>query len=224
MAIFPGDYIVVTEDAGNLGLNYHVKNPDQVLTMSSLPSFPDDEGFVVVLNQQGEIMDEVNYSDDWHFKLLDNAEGVSLERIDPAGVSQQAENWHSSASTAGFGTPGYQNSQFKNQQTIAAAIEVTPKVFSPDNDGFDDIAAIQYKMNEPGYIANVTLFDAAGRPVRNLVRNGTLSTQGYWNWDGLDNKGLKLAVGTYIIVTEIFNLQGKKDTFKNTVVLARKLN
>ena len=66
--------------------------------------------------------------------------------------------------------------------------------------------------------------DAAGRPVRNLVRNGTLSTNGYWNWDGLDDKGLKLPVGTYILFTEIFNLQGRKNKFKNTVVLARKLN
>jgi len=32
-----------------------------------------------------------------------------------------------------------------------------------------------------------------------------------------------LPVGTYIIFTEIFNLQGKKSSFKNTIVLARKL-
>jgi len=78
-------------------------------------------------------------------------------------------------------------------------------------------------MDQPGYVANITIFDAAGRPVRNLVRNGTLSTSGYWNWDGLDDKGLKLAIGTYIVFTEIFNEQGKKDSFKNVVVLARKL-
>lgn len=222
--IFPGDYIVVTEDAENLALNYLVKNADAVLTLSSLPSFPDDKGTVILLNQQGTIVDEISYSKDWHFKLIDNAEAVSLERIDPGGSSQNADNWHSAASTAGYGTPGYKNSQFKNQQSIAATIEVTPKVFSPDNDGFDDIATIQYKISEPGYVANITIFDAAGRPVRNLVRNGTLSTSGYWNWDGLDDKGLKLPVGTYILFTEIFNLQGKKNKFKNTVVLARKLN
>ncbi len=107
---------------------------------------------------------------------------------------------------------------------MLSSIEVTPKVFSPDNDGFNDIATIQYKIDQPGYVANVTIFDAAGRPVRNLVRNGILSTAGYWNWDGLDDKGLKLPVGTYIIFTEIFNLRGKKDKFKNVVVLARKLN
>ena len=182
------------------------------------------KGSVLLLNQQGAVVDEVKYSDDWHFKLIDNAEGVSLERVDADGPSQEAANWHSAASTAGYGTPGYKNSQFKNLQSIAATIEVTPKVFSPDNDGFNDIATIQYKIDQPGYVANVTIFDAAGRPIRNLVRNGTLSTAGYWNWDGLDDKGLKLPVGTYIIFTEIFNLQGKKDKFKNAIVLARRLN
>ena len=222
--IFPGDYIVMTEDAENLALNYLVQKPDAILTLNSLPSFPDDEGFVLLLNQQGAVVDEVNYSADWHFKLIDNAEGVSLERVDPDGPSQNADNWHSAASTAGYGTPGYKNSQFKNQQGIAATIEVAPKIFSPDNDGFDDIATIQYKINEPGYVANITIFDAAGRPIRNLVRNGTLALTGYWNWDGLDDKGLKLPVGTYILFTEIFNLKGKKERFKDTVVLARKLN
>lgn len=222
--IFPGDYIVITEDADNLALNYLVKNPDNVLVVSSPPSFSDDEGDVVALNFQGAVVDEVKYKDNWHFKLIDDPEGVALERIDPAGPSQNETNWHSAASTAGYGTPTYKNSQYKQPPGIVATIDVLPKVFSPDNDGFDDIATIQYKIDTPGYVANITIFDAAGRPVRNLVRNGTLALSGYWNWDGLDDKGKKLPVGTYILFTEIFNLQGKKDTFKNTVVLARKLN
>ena len=222
--IFPGDYIVETEDANNLAVQYLVKNPDNVLIVSSPPSFPDDEGDVVLLNFQGQVTDEVKYKDDWHFKLIDNAEGVALERIDPSGPSQDENNWHSAASTAGYGTPTYKNSQYKLSQSINATIEISPKVFSPDNDGHDDIATIQYQVTDPGYIANLTIFDAAGRPVRNLVRNGTLGLSGYWNWDGLDDKGLKLPVGTYIIFTEIFNLQGKKDHFKKAIVLARKLN
>ena len=165
----------------------------------------------------------MNYKDDWHFALLNNDEGVSLERIDPDGESQKADNWHSAASTAGYGTPTYKNSQYKLVQSISAAIEVTPKVFSPDNDGRDDIATIQYKTTEPGYIANITIYDANGRPVRNLVKNGTLSLQGYWVWDGLDDKRLKVPVGTYILFTELFNLNGKKEVFRNVVVLARPL-
>jgi hypothetical protein len=221
--VFPGDYIAETEDAENLALQYLVKNPDNVLVIASPPSFSDDEGTVIALNFQGAIVDEVKYKDDWHFKLIDNAEGVSLERIDPNGPSQDAANWHSAASTAGYGTPTYKNSQYKLVNNITATIDISPKVFSPDNDGRDDIATVQYAVTDPGYIANITIFDGAGRPVRNLVLNGTMGLTGYWNWDGLNDKGLKLPVGTYVVFTEIFNLQGKKQQFKNVVVLARKL-
>jgi hypothetical protein len=222
--IFPGDYLVVTEDAVNLPLNYMVQNPDAVFVVSSMPSFPDDKGDVILLNLQGAVVDEVKYLDDWQFALIANPDGVSLERIDPDGTSQEATNWHSAASTAGYGTPTYKNSQYKLLQSINASVEVTPKVFSPDNDGRDDIATIQYKTTEPGYVANITIYDANGRPVRNLVKNATLGLQGYWVWDGLDDKKLKLPIGTYIVFTEIFNLNGKKEIFKNVVVLARQLN
>jgi hypothetical protein len=220
--LFPGEYVVITEDAGNLSREYLVKNSDWILSLSSLPSFPDDKGFVLLLNYQGEILDEVDYRDDWHFKLIADAEGVALEKVDPNKPSQNADNWHSAGSTVGYGTPTYKNSQYKQPPGIGASIEVTPKIFSPDNDGLDDIATIQYKVDEPGYVTNVTVFDATGRPVRNLVRNGVLALTGYWNWDGLDDRSRKLPVGPYIIFTEMFNLQGRMASFKNAVVLARK--
>ena len=222
--VFPGEYIVVTEDADNLALNYLVQNPGTVVEISSLPTYADDEGDVILLNLQGIPVDEVLYKDDWQFALIDNPEGVALERIDPNDDSQDAGNWHSAASTAGYGTPGYKNSQYKLLHTGNLTIEIIPKVFSPDNDGRDDIAIIQYKITEPGYVANVSIFDANGRPVRHLTRNGIMGLTGNWNWDGLDDKGLRLPVGTYIIFTEIFNLQGKKEKFKNVVVLAKMLN
>src|SRR6185436_2182466 len=120
--IFPGDYLVVTEDAVNLPLNYMVQNPDAVFVVSSMPSFPDDKGDVILLNLQGSVVDEVKYLDDWQFALIAN----------PDGTSQEATNWHSAASTAGYGTPTYKNSQYKLLQSINASVEVTPKVFSPD--------------------------------------------------------------------------------------------
>lgn len=222
--IFPGEYLLLTEDAGSLALNYLVQNPGALLTLSSLPSFPDDKGTVVLLNSQGEVTDEVNYNKAWHFKLIVDTRGIALERVDPAGISQDAANWHSAASTSGYGTPTYKNSQFKQVPTITAAIDIQPPVFSPDNDGYQDIASIHYKIDEPGYVATIIIFDGAGRPVKSLVRNATLGNSGYWNWDGLNDKGQKLPVGSYIVFTEIFNLQGRKERFKNTVVLARRLN
>ena len=221
--IFPRDYFVATTDLENLKLNYLVQEPTSVFVLPSLPSFPDEDGFVLLLNKQGDVIDEVNYHRSWHFKLIDNDEGVSLERIDPDAVSQLSTNWQSAASTAGYGTPTYINSQFKQSGIIDKAISVSPKIFSPDNDGQDDFAMIHYVFDEPGYVANVTIFDAAGRPIKNLVRNGTLAQQGSWKWDGLNENGQSLPVGNYIIFTEIFNLQGSTKRFKNVVVLAKRL-
>ncbi|MBC7947458.1 MAG: lamin tail domain-containing protein [Chitinophagaceae bacterium] len=220
--IFPGDHIVVTEDLASLQLNYLVKHPGNVIEFS-LPSFPDDEGAVVTLNRNGEVVDEVKYKDDWHFQLLTSAEGVALERLDPSLPSQNSANWHSAASTAGYGTPTYKNSQLNRLPSPSIMVEAIPKVFSPDNDGIHDVATLQYKMEQPGYVANVIIFDAAGRPVRRLVNNNILGLEGYWNWDGLDDKGAKLQLGPYIIYTEIFHTSGKTRAFKNTVVLARRL-
>ena len=222
--IFPGDYVVVTEDAASLKLQYFVKNVEALLQLSSLPSFPDNKGAVVLISLNGDIIDEVSYEDDWHFGLIDNDEGVALERIDPDVTSNNKANWHSAASTAGYGTPGYQNSQYKQVQDVKATIEVSPKIFSPDNDGRDDIATISYKVEEPGYVANIIIFDASGRIVRHLVKNDLLALKGSWNWDGLGEKNNKLSIGTYIVFAEIFNLQGKKKSFKKTIVLARQLN
>lgn len=222
--LFPGDYFVVTENAASLAHQYLVKQPDLVFEISSLPSFPDDEGTVVIVNGQGIVTDEVHYRDDWHFKLIADAEGVALERVDPEAASQEAGNWHSAASTAGFGTPTYKNSQYKSAQAFKAILEPDPPFFSPDNDGREDITSIRYKVAAPGYVATIIIFDAAGRPVRHLVRNATLGPEGSWNWDGLDEKGQRLPVGTYIVWAELFDLKGNVQRFKKAVVLARKLN
>ncbi len=224
VCLFPEDYLVVTEDATALKQQYFVKNEDGLLQLSSLPSYPDDKGDVVLIDLNGTIVDEVVYDKDWQFGLIDNLDGVALERIDPDAASQNKNNWHSAAASVGYGTPTYKNAQYKLTDDVTATVEISTKIFSPDNDGRDDIATINYKVDEPGYVANVFVFDAAGRLVRQLVKNELLGLKGSWTWDGLGENRNKLPVGTYVVFTEIFNLQGKKKNFKQAVVLARPLN
>ena len=221
--IFPGDYIVLTEDAVSLKKEYLVKDPGSVFVIASLPSYPDDEGDVVLCDEQGNKVDEVVYDEEWQFALITNREGIALERLDPAGPSGNAGNWHSAAFTAGFGTPGYQNSEYLQKESAMATITVEPRSFSPDNDAQDDLAWIGYHMEEPGYVANISVYDAPGRPVRYLVKNDLLGLNGRWQWDGLNEQKLQLPIGVYIIYTEIFNLKGKVRRFRNTIVLARKI-
>ncbi len=217
--LFPGDFYVFSENGEVVKQNYLAKNPDNFIDVT-MPSLPDDEGVFVLLNAQGKIVDELHYSSKWHFALIDNEEGISLERIDYSKPTQNADNWTSAASTVGFGTPSYQNSQFRREVSLQGEVTITPKTFSPDNDGFDDYTTINIKMGEPGFVANITIFDAAGRPVKDLAKNATLAAAGSFRWDGLDDKFHKVPVGVYVAYTEVFNLNGKKKSFKNTVVVA----
>ncbi len=218
---FPKDFMVITVDPAIVKSQYITTDPNAFIKTQTLPSFSNDKGNVIILNNQGNIIDEVNYSDKWHFQLMHNTQGVSLERINYDGPSVQ-NNFHSAATSVGYGTPGYKNSQLYVADDFRAAITVTPSIFSPDNDGNEDFATINYTFPSPGFVANITVFDASGRPVRFLEKNSLSGLAGYYRWDGLDDKGRKLPQGIYIIFTEIFNKEGKKKQFKNTIVLARK--
>ena len=219
LLLFPGDYFVISENSTLVKQNYAAKNPDNFIDVS-MPSFPNDEGVVVLVNDKKEIIDELHYSSKWHFALINNEQGISLERIDYNKPTQNKDNWASAASTSGFGTPSYQNSQFKSDISLKADITVSPKTFSPDNDGFEDFTTIHYQMPALGYVANITVFDAAGRPVKALAKNATLSLTGTLRWDGTNDKFIKVPAGVYIVYTEVFNLDGKKKSFKNTVIAA----
>lgn len=219
---FPGDFMALAEDASLVLRDYVAEKPESFITIGSMPSFNDDEGDVIITNEQGNIVDELKYLDNWHFALISNAEGVSLERIDYNAATQNEANWHSAASSVGYATPTYKNSQFKADAGVQGEITITPEIVSPDNDGFDDFATINYIFPEPGYVANITIFDANGRPVRYLQRNALNGLKGYYRWDGLGEKTQKLPSGIYIVYTEVFNLQGKTKKFKKVIVLARK--
>jgi len=121
-----------------------------------------------------------------------------------------------------YGTPTYKNSQYRLDAAVKGDISVSPEIISPDNDGIDDFATIDYAFPEPGYVTTITIFDAAGRPVRYLQRNALSGIKGYYRWDGLGEKNQQLPVGIYIIYTEVFTLNGKTKKFKNIVVIARR--
>ncbi len=220
--LFPQEFIVITENATIVKQQYVAQNPSAFIEISSMPSFSDDKGDVIILNSNGAISDELKYDDKWHFALISNTEAVALERIDYNALTQVQSNWHSAATSVGYGTPTYKNSQYRITDVVNGTITITPEIVSPDNDGQDDIATITYNFTEPGYVANITIFDAAGRVVRNLQRNALCGLKGSYRWDGLGEKNNQLPTGAYIVLIEIFNLQGKKKQFKNTIVVARR--
>jgi len=219
---FPQDFMVITEDPDVIKRDFITLNREAFITVASMPSYNDDKGNVIILNSQGAVIDELAYDATWHFKLIDDPEGVALERIDYNGVTQNPDNWHSAATGVGYGTPTYKNSQYHSEQQVQGVIKVTPEIVSPDNDGLDDFATIDCLFPSPGYVTNITIFDAGGRPVRYLQRNALCGIKNSFRWDGLGEKNQQLPVGIYILLTEVFNLEGKKKHFKQAIVLARR--
>ena len=158
-----------------------------------------------------------------HFKLLSDKEGVSLERINYDLPSDDPDNWHSASEEVGFATPAYINSQFTDAINVEdETIKIEPKVFSPDNDGFDDFVNISYKFDEPGHVANIYIYDSKGRLIRHLTNNRFLSPEGVIIWDGLNGNNEKVRAGIYILYLEIFDLNGNVKKYKKTVVCATK--
>ncbi|MGH2642993.1 MAG: hypothetical protein ACRDE2_03515, partial [Chitinophagaceae bacterium] len=138
------------------------------------------------------------------------------------GESNDPGNWHSASSVSGYATPTYQNSQSQVDEIINGAFNVNPKVFSPDNEGIDEVVNIDYHLPKPGYSGKILVFDSYGRAIRQILPNGLLGTNGRLSWDGKNDKMQVMSSGIYIIYIEIFNKQGQFKRLKLPVVLVKK--
>jgi len=219
----PGEFLVCTKDPTILASQYITCNPASFCAMKSFPSYSDDAGTVVLLNDSLEVLDEFSYSAKMHSPFLANEEGVSLERISLEKPTNDRTNWASAAASVGFATPGLTNSQAKSETEIQDEITPEPKAFSPNGDGYNDELKIKFKLSKPGYNANVRIFDAVGRQVRFLIKNQSLAQEGSWTWDGKSESGQKLNIGVYIILVEVFDQEGRTKSFKKTCTLTDRL-
>ncbi|NRA51683.1 MAG: lamin tail domain-containing protein [Phaeodactylibacter sp.] len=223
LLIFPGDYLVFSEDPADILTRYTVPAPGRLFE-NDLPGLDNDRGNLTLV-LDGVPLDAFDYSDDLHYPLLDDENGVSLERISPMAGTQEEGNWHSAASTAGFATPTGANSQFFEREGVFDEIINIPRArFSPDEDGFEDVLVIDYTTDQPGYTANVWVFDAQGREILRLVNNETLQNTGSFKWDGIAADGSPARIGIYLFYFELFRPDGAVEQEKRAVVLAGQLD
>lgn len=220
--LLPGEFCAVSEDIAFLPANYYVPYLQNLHECNYLPSMADDAGTVILTDRFFSVIDEVSYTDDQHYQLLASDDGVSLERINYDMASEDPANWHSASQTAGFATPGYENSQYASEIVAQSSITLSPEVFSPDNDGVDDRLSIVYKLDNPGYTATVAVYNSDGKFITYILNNQMLGREGILFWDGFDNGNNICPIGIYIIYVEMFNLNGSKIVEKHAAVLSQK--
>lgn len=218
--VYPNQYVGLTENINNISANYPLTKTENFIEVTDLPSFNNDVDTVILIDVNNIAIDRFDYTEDMHFELLNDDDGVSLERINPDGSSKDPNNFHSAAESVGFATPGFENSQYFKTKAPRGKLSIDPKTFSPDNDGLDDVLSINYQFDAPGYVANVTIYDRNGRQIKKLVNNELLGKKGNFIWDGISDDNQKARIGIYVLLFEAFNIDGDKEVFKLPVVIA----
>ena len=223
--LFPGTYMVLSEDVEAVKGQYQVENEKAFFEMDDFPSFNNDDG-IVVLSKQNDTnyIDRMIYTIDMHYALLNTTDGVSLERINFDRQALDLSNWNSAASTVGFATPGYRNSQFSElTEAQEGDLVIEPEAFSPDNDGFDDVTTLNYSFSKPGFTGDIRVYDVKGRLVKQLAKSAYFGSTGAIGWNGINDSGLKADIGIYVVVLEAFHLDGSIVSLKKPCVIAGKL-
>jgi hypothetical protein len=215
----PQEYLVLTNNVANIQSNYPRSVGKEFLQMNSLPAYNNDAGIVILIDNLNKIVERFDYNEDFHFRLIRDRRGVSLERISFDVPTNRRESWFSAASTEGYATPGYRNSQQKREGSSGGTISIEPKVFTPDEDGQSDFTTIFYRFANSGNVANITIYDSRGREVKQLARNQLLATEGFFIWDGTNEQRAKVRTGYYVVMLQVYNLDGSQEFIKETVAV-----
>lgn len=219
--LFPGEYYVVTDDRENILNQYHCPSPLMIHEREGLSGFGNDSGIVVIARHDDlTVIDRVRYHKKMHLPFLASTDGVSLERYDPLRSSDLWSNWHSAAETVGFATPGYLNSHVSMAGDFNTGLQLSPRMFSPDNDGYQDILDVCVSGLNPGFLISAAVYDARGRLVKQLLNNVYGENNTCFIWDGSTGSNAKAPVGTYLIQAELTWPDGTRKKLKSTCVLA----
>lgn len=172
-----GGYALLTKEASRIKEFYSVAD-QEALHELKIPVLANTSSTIVLArNSDNVIIDELSYSSDWHTTLIAGGKGVALERIDPDGKTQDPGNWASATADAGYGTPGYRNSNRKEPSpgTPTGSETLIDRLS-------DDLYHIHYKVDLPGYFCQAALFDLSGRLLLLLPLQQLPEKEGTIDW------------------------------------------
>lgn len=197
--ILPKNYFLVfTKDLKKLQDKYPI-NPEAVyVEVDPWISLDNNQGEVALLDRSQQLINQGCYHSNWHSTSLTDTENISLEKIELDTDACNPNAWASAAETSNFATPGYPNSQSLSLLPSSNFM----KSFSPNNDGFEDLWAYTAQFSSSENIIDVFIYDLQGYK-RLTAANGLFAgTTHQFVWDGKDEHGELLPIGTYIFVLQ----------------------
>ena len=212
----PGAFRAFTRSKAGVTAYYSVPDETTIGEVKKLPALANAGATLVLFDTTSrEVIDEVAYAPSWHNPLLPATRGVSLERLSADAPSGQAANWASAAATAGYGTPGYRNSQ-SGGASESSSVSVSAPLWQPAAGTYD----IAYTLDKAGYKCRSEVYDLAGRLVAGITVDETVGLSGTLRWDGKGKSGKRLISGLYLYYAEFFHSDGTVHRFKKAFPVA----
>lgn len=210
-----GGYVLLTKEVEKVTSFYDIADPS-ALHQLKLPVLANTSSTLVLFRTADEtvVIDEVSYSSKWHAPSVKNRKGVALERIDPEAATQLPANWTSASATAGYGTPGYRNSQDK-EASSGSSTGIEPPVWIEETGSY----SISYLLDRPGYSCRAYVFNTSGQRVAEISNHQLLGTSGELIWSGIAGNGSPLHAGLYIFYAEIYHPEGAVKRFKKAFLV-----
>ncbi len=221
LCILPGSYYAITSDRLRISDRYFSADPEFLYETSSFPSMSDDEGHLILYNKELDLIDEVVYNKSMHYSLLPDDEGIALEKTGPHNKSEDKVNWHSASEISGWGTPGAPNSVYNELPVTEDRVVLSSSRITPDNDGNEDVLAIQFNLTGNGNVISLSVFDETGSYVRKIASNMLMGAEGSLIWDGTAADGSPVKNGIYIILISLYDDTGKIKSWKKVCTVIR---
>lgn len=206
----PGEFALLTKSVENVSSFYLISAPQALCELPKLPILANTSSTLVLFRTSDEtVIDEISYSSKWHASSIKDKKGVALERISPEGETQDPTNWTSASEAAGYGTPGYQNSQY-HSSTGGDATGIEDPIYREDGHNY----IIPYHLDQPGYNCRIFVYAISGLRISEIANHALLGTNGQLTWDGILSNGHPLQTGLYILYAEIYHPSGKVLKYK----------
>lgn len=212
--VYPDEYIALTNKRNGV-LDFYYTPVTECIRELKLPTLNNTGATLVLFRTHDEfVIDQLTYSAKWHNMAIKNAKGVALERIDPDKETQDAGNWTSATDMAGYGTPGYKNSQYNHEQDQHQTF-----INIPEYDPAFNEYIITYQTDEPGYRCRMEIYTTEGRKVADISNNQLLATSGEIRWNGYGKDGSRLQAGIYVFFAELYHPNGKNNKTKQVLLI-----
>ncbi|MFQ6007647.1 MAG: lamin tail domain-containing protein [Candidatus Zixiibacteriota bacterium] len=202
ISLSPGDYLVIAKDTIAFLELYRIFHKT-LLQPQQWPAFNDNGDVVRLVDGFGFEADRFEYAKTFQ-------DNYTWSRSEELGRENE---WGRSEDVGG--TPGAPNAVLYEPSASVLSVTIDPVVFSPDNDGFDDVTFITAEA-PPNVELTMKVYDRKGRVVRTII-DKEMYLQSRYEWDGRSDAGNRLPIGIYILYFEAAG----KESLKKPVVIAR---